>query len=68
MSKNLLLSEEGYPGKTKVMSVYEHILDKQVWGTAMLLGQKRKGDSITTNYDWVLLIAIIKAVLYTLLL
>lgn len=68
MSKNLLLSEEGYPGKTKVMSVYEHILDKQVWGTTMLLEQKTEGDSITTNYDWVLVIAIIKAVLYTLLL
>lgn len=42
MSKNLLLSEEGYPGKTKVMSVYEHILDKQVWGAAMLLEQKQR--------------------------
>lgn len=51
MSKNLLLSEEGYPGKTKVMSVYEHILDKQVWRTAMLLEQKTESDSITTNYD-----------------
>lgn len=68
MRKNLLLSEEGNPGKTKVMSVYEHILDKQVWGTAMLLEQKTEGHSITTNYDWVLLIVIIKAVPYTLLL
>ena len=29
------------PG-AKVMSVYEHILDKQVWGAAMLLEQKQR--------------------------
>ena len=35
----LLLSEERHPRKSEVMSVYKHILDKQVWWAAMLLKQ-----------------------------
>lgn len=36
---HLLLSEERHPRKSEVMSVYKHILDKQVWWAAMLLKQ-----------------------------
>ena len=36
---HLLLSEERHPRKSEVMSVYKHILDKQVWRAAMLLKQ-----------------------------
>ena len=39
VNSHLLLSEERYPRKAEVMSVYKHILDKQVWRAAMLLKQ-----------------------------
>lgn len=37
----LLLSEKCHPRETKIVSVYKHILDKQVWRTTMLLKQNQ---------------------------
>ena len=33
---SLPLSKEGHPGKAKIMCVNKYILDKHVWGAAML--------------------------------
>ena len=39
----LLLCEKSHPGKAKIMTVDEHILNKHVWSTTMLhMGRGRK--------------------------
>ena len=44
-----LAGEEGDPGEAQVVSVNKHVLDKQVWAAAMLLGTTQGEPSGNTD-------------------